>query len=518
MNFGYFFDEALQARRTAIAFIDLYGGRERQQTYGELDERATKVANALLRSRLPPGTRVLLALPGRVEFIEAWLGCMRGGFVPVPVNPRLSPTTFAHIARDCDAIAVIGQPDDVSFLAFDAIDHPFAKRIAVGAIHPGWLDYESLLAAQDGERPSVRIEDGAHCAIMYTSGSSGLPKGVPLTHDGQMWWLNRAHELYPGHSEQRSLVAVPLFHKNAMAAAIKPRLRSGGSVVLMPQFVPAQYLTVLSKYDCTHATGVPAMFAVLLQETALLRSLQFPRLESLSVGSAPVHEELLSRAQQAFGVPLVQGYGLTEGGPTFTGPPLDGRPVPPGSIGVPWPQTHMRLVAADGSDAESLGELWVRNPGVTPGYLNLAQVNAQRFVDGWLRTGDLFFRDADGFLFFRGRTDDMFICGGENIYPKEVENLLMQHAEVVQACVVPLEHETKGEAPVAMVVLKQGAHVTEAALKRFCLDRAPAVTHPRRIAIVEELPVHGPGKVDTRTVKGELSRRFGRLKSMPREQ
>jgi long-chain acyl-CoA synthetase len=514
VSFGYFFDEALQEDAAAIAVIDLHGGREQRRSYGELDRRATQLANALLASGLVQGARVLLTMPARVEFLEAWLGCMRGGFVPVLVNPQATAAALRHIIQDSAAAGVIGQPADIPVLAAEC-SH-LRQRVTVGGAFADWSDYERLLSAQNTQRAPVTIDADGWSTILYTSGSSGLPKGVPLTHRGQLWWVNTVNSLYPGRKDQRSLVAVPLFHKNAMAGAVKTRLRSGGSLVLMPKFVPALFLQALARYECTHASGVPTMYAALLRETRLLQDLRFPRLELLTVGSAPVHEELITRAAEAFAVPMSQGYGLTEGGPTCIGPPLDGRSVPLGSVGVPWPGVQTKLVAEDGSESDSLGELWLRNPGVISGYLNLPAVNAERFVEGWLRTGDLFFRDREGFLFFRGRVDEMFVCGGENIYPKEVENLLMQHPEVLQACVVSLEHETKGQAPVAMVVLKSAASADEAALKRFCLEHGPAFAHPRRIAIVDQLPLHGPGKVDARKVQGELGHRFGRLRTQPR--
>ncbi|MDH3733704.1 MAG: fatty acid--CoA ligase family protein, partial [Gemmatimonadota bacterium] len=189
-----------------------------------------------------------------------------------------------------------------------------------------------------------------------------------------------------------------------------------------------------------------------------------------------------------------------EGGPVMIGPPLDGGAVPVGSCGVAWPEGEIRLVGPDGEDSRSDGELWVRNPGVTPGYHNLPRVNSERLVDGWLATGDLFHRDAGGFFYFRGRTDDMFNSGGENIYPKEVENLLLAHPDVADAAVVSVPHDVKGNVPAAMVMLRPGAVADEESLKAYTLEEGPAYAHPRRIAIVDEMPLGGPGKVDRAAV------------------
>jgi long-chain acyl-CoA synthetase len=294
-----------------------------------------------------------------------------------------------------------------------------------------------------------------------------------------------------------------------MAGAIKPMLHAGGSVVILPNFEPKRFLETLSHYRCTQAGSVPAVFTRLLQHRHLIESLDFSALKSLKLGSAPVQEELMEQVQAAFGCEVGESYGLTEGGPVMIGPPLDGRKVPFGSCGVAWPEGEIKLLDASGKEDPHFGELWVRNPGVTPGYYRLPEVNARRLKDGWLATGDLFYRDDQGFLFFKGRTDDMFNSGGENIYPKEVENLLLSHPEVYDAAVVPVAHPVKGHVPVAMVMRQAGSTVTEAELKQYCLDNGPAYAHPRRIRLVEEIPLSGAAKIDRTQVQRELEAAFG---------
>ena len=222
-------------------------------------------------------------------------------------------------------------------------------------------------------------------------------------------------------------------------------------------------------------------------------------------------KELADQIEEAFGVTVGESYGLTEGGPVMIGPPLDGRPVPHGSCGVAWPEGEVKLVGDDGEDHPSLGELWVRNPGVTPGYYNLPKVNAERLIDGWLRTGDLFHRDEDGFFYFKGRTDDMFNSGGENIYPKEVENLLLSHPRVVDACVVPVPHAVKGEVPVALVMATRGSDLTEDALKTYCLENGPPYAHPRKVVLTDQIPLNGAGKNDRTVVANMMAERYGTL-------
>ena len=261
----------------------------------------------------------------------------------------------------------------------------------------------------------------------------------------------------------------------------------------------------------TVRTKCTAAFSMMLRHRELIERLDFSKLEALVIGSAPVTKELADRIEDAFGVVVGESYGLTEGGPVMLGPPLDGRAVPHGSCGVAWPEGEVKLVGADSEEDQSSGELWVRNPGVTPGYYNLPAVNAERLRDGWLRTGDLFQRDVEGFYYFKGRTDDMFNSGGENIYPKEVENLLLSHADVVDACVVPVAHAIKGDVPVALVMLTAAAERSEDGLKSYCLENGPAYAHPRRIDFTDQIPLNGAGKNDRAMVAEMMADRHGTL-------
>jgi len=282
---------------------------------------------------------------------------------------------------------------------------------------------------------------------------------------------------------------------------VKTVLHAGAVTVILPNFEPRRFLQTLADYRITHSGGVPAVFTLLLQHKDLLASLDFSALKGLKIGSAPTARELQEAVEAAFGAPVGESYGLTEGGPVMIGTPLDGRPVPKGSCGVVWPEGEVKLIGPDGKESESYGELWVRNPGVTPGYHNLPAVNRQRLVDGWLRTGDLFHRDADGFFFFKGRTDDMFNCGGENIYPLEVEGLLLTHPDVVDVSVVPFAHAIKGEVPVAVVVKRKGASIGEREVRDFALKKGPAYAHPRRVLFLDALPLNGAAKTDRIAVK-----------------
>ena len=195
---------------------------------------------------------------------------------------------------------------------------------------------------------------------------------------------------------------------------------------------------------------------------------------------------------------------MTEGGSPLR-PPVDGRPVPRGSPGVPAPEIELRLVDAHGTDSIEEGELLIRCPYVCLGYYNEPEITRTKLTDGWLHTGDIFSKDQDGFFYFRSRVDDMFSCGGENVYPKEVENLLFAHPDVVNAVVAPVPHAVKGLVPAAMVVLREGASVSADGLKAYCLDKGAAYAHPRFVQIVDALPLNGAGKIDRRIAQAKLA-------------
>src|SRR6266567_1112843 len=506
-NLGYFFSAAVPRFPEKTALIDLSGAAPREVSYRELDERHDRVAALLTARGLKAGDRFAMAVGNRFEFVEIMYGAMRAGIVPVPLNTRLGADTLDYIVRNAGCVAAVVEPGACTALVgvVDAIGLP--TKIALDPAPPGWERYESVLQSMPPSFDPPELSPDHMSFLPYTSGSTGRPKGVALNHGGQLWWIRCVNKYWPTTSEDRALAAVPLYHKNAMAGAIKPMLPMGGSTVILPNFEPRRFLQVLSQYRCTFAGGVPAVFTLLLQQRDLIESLDFSALKGLKIGSAPVQEELMAAVEKAFGVPVGESYGLTEGGPVMIGPPLDGRKAPFGSCGVAWPEGEVKIVDSAGRESD-YGELWVRNPGVTPGYYELPEVNRQRLVDGWLRTGDLFSRDKDGFYFFRGRTDDMFKSGGESVYPKEVENLLLTHPDVADVSVVPLPHPTKGEVPVAMVVLANRAKASVEDLKAYCFKNGPAYAHPRRILVVPELPLNGAAKTDRLEVKRRLVAEF----------
>lgn len=509
LNLGFFNRVAAAEHGSRLAVIDMSRTPTVEITHAVLDERMNRVAAALQAAGLAPGARVVVAMENRFEFIEAFFGAMRGGYVPIPLNHKLGAETIRFILSDSEAVAALVDPACHADIVSIVDDAGLDLRAATDTAPAGWTEYEALLA---GSNPTAvqppEIAPRQTAFLPYTSGSTGVPKGVLLPHNGMLWGIRAAQQYWPAEPDDRALIAGPLFHKNAMRVSVKPKLVVGGSVVILPRFEPKRFLTALADYRCTHTGGVPAMYRMILEEQELLDRMTFPALKSLEMGSAVVGAELIAAVEEAFSVPVIEAYGLTEGG----GPlrePMDGRHSPLGSCGLVAPEVDVKLVGDNGAENPDEGELWVKSPAVLTGYNNRPELNAERLVDGYLRTRDIFRRDADGYFYFMGRTDDQFSCGGENINPKEVELLLVQHPDVIDAVVVPVVHRIKGYAPAALVTLRNPPGPGEDALKQFAIENGPAYAHPRRIFAVDAMPFNGAGKIDRSQALSEVESRIG---------
>jgi len=506
-NLGFFFDASVRALPDKVAVIDLFGGRERQITYRQLDQRMDRVAAMLAGLGARAGERIGVLVGNRVEFLEVFFGAMRLGAIPVILNTRLAADTLRAIFADAGCrIAVIDPACNRHAVAI-AEALPLAHRVALDQAPPGFLAYEDALAAAGASIAPPPLDHDAQAFQPYTSGSTGRPKGAIMTHRGMLWYVAHNQRHWPASPDDRGCVALPLFHKNALRGTVKPMLHAGGSFVLMPGYDPKGYLEALAKYKCSYSRGVAAVFTMFLQHRDELAKLDLSSLRSFTIGSAVVTHELMDEVERAIpGVRVGESYGLTEGGSPFR-EPLDGRAVPRGSPGVQAPEYQVRLVGPDGEDRDDEGELWLKSPYNCLGYHKRPDVTRDKLVDGWLRTGDVFRRDAQGFYYFKSRVDDMFSCGGENIYPKEVEDLLFRHPAVANAVVAPVPHAVKGYVPAALVVLKRGASASAEEIKAYCLDEGPKYAHPRFVEIIGErdMPLNGAGKIDRNLAREKLA-------------
>jgi acyl-CoA synthetase (AMP-forming)/AMP-acid ligase II len=340
---------------------------------------------------------------------------------------------------------------------------------------------------------------------LYTSGSTGVPKGVVLSHQSHIWVVEtRLAER--DLSRQRYLIAAPLYHMNALALA-QLAIAGYSTIVLLPSFTARRYIEAIDRYRCTWLTAVPPMIAMMLREVELLASIDLSSVEFVRMGSAPVSQNLMSSLKRALPqAAITNTYGTTEGGPVVFGPHPDGLPVPDTSVGFPHPKVQVRLVAGDERSAKE-GVLEMKCPAIMLGYHNRPDVSTPITPDGFYVTGDVFRCDENGFHYFVGRSDDMFNCGGENIYPGDIERMLERHADVSQAAVVPIDDEIKGQKPVAFIVLKVGRHPSGGEIKQFALTNGPAYQHPRFVWFVDKLPVSSTNKID-RSALHRLAKRY----------
>jgi acyl-CoA synthetase (AMP-forming)/AMP-acid ligase II len=392
-----------------------------------------------------------------------------------------------------------------------AADSALQFRLSTGEALAGWQSWSQLVdsATPTDTVETMKFDDQAFQP--YTSGSTGIPKGVVLTHGGMLWGIEHSERYWPRDPTERAIVAAPMFHKNAMRGTIKPIVRSGASVVIMRDFRPRTFIEAVAKYKVTACGGVPAMFARLLKEEDVVAANDFSHLKLISMGSSTVASELIARLKAAFrNTEIKEGYGITEGGAPLR-VALDGRKSPRGSVGMLAPEYEGRLVDTDGRISKESGELQIRSPYVLKEYANRPDLTNERLVDGWLRTGDLFRVDKDGFYYFLGRNDDMFVCGGENVYPKEVESLILKDQDIADAIVVPLPHAEKGQAPAALVVARTGVSIAPKAVQDFCAANGPTFTIPRAVLVVDKLPLTGAEKPDRAAAKQMLLDAFGAL-------
>ncbi len=494
----------LPAHGESVAIIDLRDATQsRSESAVEFDELCVAVSRGLLRRGVKRGARIGILAENRLEFIACYCGIMRMGAVAVPVNHKLPRATIEHIVRDSgielafsDAPRRPQLPSSVPVIDFDATGATGFDAFLDAGPMDTWLPADGARAARRGD------DDLAE--ILYTSGSTGLPKGVPLAHHGQLWAIGHYLEPLPVSAPQETTIVVaPLYHMNGLFN-ITVALAKRTTVILLPRFDARRYLDTVACYRCTVLSGIPTMFALMVRERELVERLDLRSVHEITIGSAPLTDALLAQVHAIFpNAQIKNGYGTTEAGPAVFGPHPDGRPRPPLSLGYPFADVQCALV--DGPSAEQ-GVLALRTPALTHGYLNQPQATASRMRDGWYLTGDVMRRDAAGFYFFVGRADDMFICGGENIYPGEIEKLLERHAAVAQAIVVPAPDDIKGQIPVAFIVPRAGAAPSAEEIKQYALREGPAFAHPRFVEFMHSLPVSGTHRIDRAALTAEAVR------------
>lgn len=471
-----------------IAFEDALTGRT--LTYAELDDRCSRAAEVLATLGVVRGDRIAILCRNRIEFFEIMFACAKLGAILVPLNWRAPVAELVGVLADCAPVLLIYAAEDAeTALSLGAAD---LRRLA---LDDGAPNYVRLLETAQPQ-PTVRNWRGdAIWFLSYTSGTTGAPKGVMQTY--QMSAVNAFHvtQAFGLHAGDTTLNYLPLFHTAGIQLVTLPTLIAGGTVIVMPAFDEARALELMPRLDIFF--GVPAVYQQLALHPAF-ESTDLSHVRSWGCGGAPLPDVLVERFA-AKGVRVCNGYGMTETGPTaFVAAPEDALSKV-GSVGKPQMLLDVRIVDADGHDVPvgETGEIWMRGPGLTPGYWEKAEETKKAFTpDGWLKSGDIGRCDADGCYYVAGRIKEMYISGGENVYPAEVENVLARHPAVLEAAIIGVADEKWGEVGHAFVMLRPGAGPLSANdVIQFCRVNLAGYKTPRHVTFVDEFPRTAAGKI-----------------------
>src|SRR4051794_38987339 len=493
--------------RTALAFED------RTLTFAQLEERSSRLANALASRGVRRGDNVALLMYNCLEVVEAWFGCHKLGACPVPINFRLAQPEVDYILDNADAVGIIAdaQLGERAATAASRLDG-VRFHLGVGELPDGAEDYEAALAGASSQTPDALVDDEDMAFLMYTSGTTGRPKGAMLSHQN-LWQhtLNWIHEM-KATGDDAFLTGLPLFHIGGVNAVL-PFLYLGGKAMILPSggFTAEEAILALVRNEATMCYFVPTQWLEICQNPAL-ESYDRSRLRSAMWGASQAPQSTLERLTDTFpNSEIVNAFGQTEMSSVTC--MLMGREdsvKKMGSVGKPVINVRVRIVDDAMNDVPDgqVGEIVYRGPTVMQGYYRNEEATAEAFAGGWFHSGDLVHRDEDGFIYVVDRKKDMIISGGENIYPAEVEAVLMSHDAVADVAVIGVSHPRWVETPLAVVVRAPAAEVTEDELVDLCRRELAGYKKPSGVVFVDELPRNASGKILKRNLREEHGAKF----------
>ena len=472
MNLSHLFDLSLVGRKDSIALEF----EDKTYTFGDIDARSSRLAQLLTQRGMRQGDRLCVYLANCVEMIDLYLACVKLGLIFVPINILYRDREISHILNDAEPAAVVSSADFPSPV-------PICK--------PAELTREA--AGLSGDRPPIALDGDAPAGIIYTSGTTGTSKGAVLTHNNfaanalnllTCWQITRA---------DRFLLTLPLFHVHGLANGLHCWLASGCRMRLLERFEYQKAAATFLDFRPSLFFGVPTIYVRLLDipEQQAREIGGFMRL--FVSGSAPLPAQVLEEFRAKFGHTILERYGMSENCMNLSNPYVGERR--PGSVGLPLPGVSVRLLDAHGqkvADGET-GEIYLKGPNVFAGYWRREEATRAAFVDGYFRTGDLAVRSPDGYYTLCGRKSDLIISAGFNIYPREIEEFLLEQQEVEEAAVAGVPDRIRGEVPVAYVVLRTPVDV--AVLEQRCREKLASFKIPRAFICVDRLPRNAMGKI-----------------------
>jgi len=458
-------------------------------TYRQLDERTNRLAHALRGLGITTGSRVAYLGENHPSFVETFFATTMLGAIFVPVNTRLAGPEINFILKDSGAQVIIVSNELASLTLASLEDTHVTTLVRVA-------QFDILVAEGTPEFIDIDVALDSPAVIMYTSGTTGNPKGALLTHENLTWNALNVLVDYDIVSRDVSLMISPLFHAAAFGMGLLPAILKGGTLLLEAGFEPGRVLHLIEKYRATVISGVPTTYQMLCEHADWDKT-DISSLEKLTCGGSSVPLRVIE-AYEKRGLSFTGGYGMTETSPGATSLQPTHARTKAGSAGLPHFFTAMRIVTDDQkiADIGEIGEIQLRGPNVISEYWNRPEASSDAFSDGtWFRSGDMGYVDDEGFLFVADRLKDMIISGGENIYPAEIEQLIIELLEVSAVAVIGVPHEKWGEAPVAVVTLQPGAMLDAERVMAHLDGRLARFKIPRRVEFIEEMPRTASGKI-----------------------
>jgi len=478
--------------------------KDEEVTYQQLTDYMRAIACGLIKIGVKKGDNACLLIPNRPEFIYSFFGVMRAGAVAVPINTLLKGEEITYIVNNCEAEVIIVTDEHLDLFRSVKKDCPRIKHVISTTDDDDVISFEELLNTPIDEGILPTISEADHASIIYTSGTTGRPKGVILTHGNYVSDTRMMNEAVEMSTEDRFLCILPLFHVNAQVVTTLGPMYAGGSMVLMEGFSPKKFLPALERYGATAFSGVPTVYAILNNQPDA-EQYDLSKLRFCVCGAAPMPVEVFNEFEKKYKAFILEGYGLSEATCASSVNPLGGKRKI-GSIGLPYKEQPMKIF--DDNDNEvppgTVGEIVIKGPNVMKGYYNNPEATAETLRNGWLHTGDLGYVDEDGYFFIVGRKKEMIIRGGENIYPKEIEEVVYRHPAVREAAVVGLPDKVWGEEVAAFIVLRDQASLTEDDLINYCKEHLADYKCPRKVFFVDDLPKTATGKIQ----KNKVVQRF----------
>ena len=472
----------------------------RRFTYAQFNAAVNRAANMLASNDVSKGDVVSLLMPNSAEYIIAYFACWKLGAVAGPINSLLKEQEIAYVISNSEARALLVHPDFQTIIEGIRAELPNLQAVITFADEAqATKEFSDALGEQ-----SASLDNDTEAIIIYTSGTTGKPKGCLLTHGNLIANARQISEWLGFNNQDRLLSVMPLFHMNAVSVTTMAALYAGGSSVVSPRFSVSRFWQIISDYQITSFGSVATMLSMLLSNypDGVPAGLQTDQLRFAMCGSAPVPAEVMKRFEETFHCLVIEGYGLSESTCRSTFNPPDQRRRP-GSCGMPI-GNEMKVVDDDDNEVAdgTLGEIVMRGENILKGYYKNPDATETAFRNGWFHTGDIGYPDADGFYYIADRKSDKIIRGGENIYPREIDEILYQHPAVSAAAAIGIPDPLYGEEVAAFIVLKEGASATEEELISFCRARLADYKCPKTVRLVDEIPKGPTGKL----LKRELAK------------